>query len=131
MWLIVRQFLIKAGWWDAPLALRDFSRSIKHECSWLVAAKTELIVSRKAGCWTIVCTRLLTLIFLSAAIFINIYNVLMLFERFSWEEVATAQLLCASGKYITLPLFTQSNLHILFIYLCLKFLSYNCKLQIY
>ena len=78
----------------------------------------ELIVSRKAGCWTTVCTRLLTLIFLSAAIFINIYNVLMLFERFSREEVATAQLLCASDKYITLPLFTQSLvIYIYFLYI--------------
>ena len=31
MWLIVRQLPIKAGWWDAPLALRDFSRSNKHD----------------------------------------------------------------------------------------------------
>ena len=100
--------------------------------SMIVLDKTELIVSRKAGCWTIVCKRLLTLIFLSAAIFINIYNALMLFERFSREEVATAQLLCASDKYITLPLFTQSLvIYIYFLYICLKFLSYNCKLQIY
>ena len=54
----------------------------------------ELIVSRKAGCWTVVCIRLLT--FPSAAVFINIYNVLMLFERSSREEVATVQLPCAS-----------------------------------
>ena len=54
----------------------------------------ELIVSRKTGCWTVVCIRLLTLH--SAAVFINIYNVLMLFERSSREEVATAQLRCAS-----------------------------------
>ena len=31
-----------------------------------------------------------------AAMFINIYNVLMLFERFSREEVATAQLPCTT-----------------------------------
>ena len=30
MWLIVGQMPIKAGWWDASLALWDFSRSNKH-----------------------------------------------------------------------------------------------------
>ena len=32
-WLIVGQWPIKAGWWNAPLVLRDFSRSNKHEDS--------------------------------------------------------------------------------------------------
>ena len=93
---MISQFPIKAGWWDASLVLRDFSRSNKHNCSGLVAVKIKLIVSQKAGSWTIVCTRLLTLTFSVAAMFINIYNVLMLFERFSRDEVATAQLPCAS-----------------------------------
>ena len=35
-----------------------------------------------------------------AAMFINIYNVLVLFEQFSREEVATAQLPCASDVNI-------------------------------
>ena len=30
VWLIVQQLPIKAIWWDAPLTLRDFSRSNKH-----------------------------------------------------------------------------------------------------
>ena len=30
MWLIARQLPMKAGWWDAPLALRYFSRSNKQ-----------------------------------------------------------------------------------------------------
>ena len=30
MWLIVIQMPIKAGWWDASLALLNFSRSTKH-----------------------------------------------------------------------------------------------------
>ena len=33
VWLIVGQLPIKAGWWNAPLALRDFSRRNKHEDS--------------------------------------------------------------------------------------------------
>ena len=33
VWLIVGQLPIKAGWWNASLALRDFSRSNKHEDS--------------------------------------------------------------------------------------------------
>ena len=33
VWVIVGQLLIKAGWWDVPLALRDFSRSNKHNTS--------------------------------------------------------------------------------------------------
>ena len=33
VWLIVGQLPIKAGWWNAPLTLRDFSRSNKHEDS--------------------------------------------------------------------------------------------------
>ena len=37
-----------------------------------LTVKIELIVSQKAGCWTIVCTRLLTLTFPSAAMSINI-----------------------------------------------------------
>ena len=32
MWLIVQQLPIKAGWWDAPLTLRDFSQSNKQNC---------------------------------------------------------------------------------------------------
>ena len=32
----------------------------------------------------------------SAVVFINIYNVLMLYKRFPREEVSTAQLSCAS-----------------------------------
>ena len=28
VWLIVRQPLMKAGWWDAPLALRDLAKAI-------------------------------------------------------------------------------------------------------
>ena len=105
VWLIVSQFRIKAAWWGAPLAFPDFNQNNKRGCSWLVAVKIELIVSRKAGCWTIVFTRLLKLTFPSAAMFINIYNVLMLFELFSREEVATAQLPCTSEKYITLLLY--------------------------
>ena len=96
LWLIVRQLPIKAGWWDAPIALRDFSRSNKHNCSWREAVKIEPIVSPKTGCWTVVCTRLLTLKFPLAAMFINICNVLMLLERFSREKVAAVQLTCAS-----------------------------------
>ena len=38
-------------------AFRDISRSNKDDCSWLVAVKIELIVTRKAECWTIVCTQ--------------------------------------------------------------------------
>ena len=30
VWLIVGQLHIKAGWWDAPLALQDFSWSNEH-----------------------------------------------------------------------------------------------------
>ena len=30
MWLTVRQLHIKSAWWDAFLALRDFSRNNKH-----------------------------------------------------------------------------------------------------
>ena len=33
VWLIVGQLPIKAGWWNASLALRDFSQSNKHEDS--------------------------------------------------------------------------------------------------
>ena len=33
VWLIVGQLPIKAGWWNALLTLRDFSRSNKHEDS--------------------------------------------------------------------------------------------------
>ena len=130
MWLIVRQLHIIAGWWDAPLAFRDFSQNNKHDCSWLVAVKIELIVSQKAGCSTIFYTRLVTLTFPLTAMFINIYNVLMLFERFSREEVATAKLSCESDINIKhRPSVNKSyNLHILFTYLCLKFLSYNWKL---
>ena len=29
------QLPIKAEWWDAPLAFWDFSRSNKHDCSWI------------------------------------------------------------------------------------------------
>ena len=93
---IARKLPVKARWWDAPLTFRDFSRSNKHDCSWLVAVKIELIVSGKTGSWTIVCTRLLIIKFPLAAMFIDIYNVLMLFERFSREEAATKQLPCAS-----------------------------------
>ena len=87
---------------------------------------------KQAECWAIDCTRLLTLTFLSAAMFINIYNVLMLFERFSLEEVATAQLPCASdiNIYHCRSINKVLYLHIFFTYLCLKFFSYNCKLQI-
>ena len=69
--------------------------TILVDCYWLVAFKIELIVSRKAGCPTIICTRLLISTFPSAAMFINIYNLLMFLERLSREEVATAQLPCA------------------------------------
>ena len=39
VWLIVGQLPKKSRWWDAPLALRDFSRSNKHygnviSCFW-------------------------------------------------------------------------------------------------
>ena len=33
VWLIIGQLPIKSGWWNAPLALQDFSRSNKHEDS--------------------------------------------------------------------------------------------------
>ena len=33
LWLLVGQLSIKAVWWNAPLALRDISRSNKHEDS--------------------------------------------------------------------------------------------------
>ena len=33
VWLIVGQLPIKTGWRNAPLALRDFRRSNKHEDS--------------------------------------------------------------------------------------------------
>ena len=59
----IRKLPMKLRWWNAPLAFRDFSRSNKHDCAWLVAVNTELILSGKAGYGTIVCTRLLTLRF--------------------------------------------------------------------
>ena len=31
VWLILQQLPIKAGWWDASIALRDFRRSNKHD----------------------------------------------------------------------------------------------------
>ena len=34
MWLSIGQLPIKAGWWDAPLPLRDFSRSNKQVVHW-------------------------------------------------------------------------------------------------
>ena len=50
----------------------------------------------------------MTLAFPSAAMIINIYNVLMLFKRFSREEAAAAQLLLRKWhKYMTLPPFNK------------------------
>ena len=129
MWLIVRQLPIKARWWDGPLTFRNFSQSNKHDCSCLVAVKIELTVSQKAGCWTIVCNRLLTLMFPSAAMFINIYNVLKLFEQSFPRDCYWETTLRKWHKNISLPSLII-NLHILFIYLLLKSFLYNCKLQI-
>ena len=51
MWPIDEQLPIKIKWWDAPLGLRDFSQSNKHEMlhsrSWTSAEAVNLIHTKR------------------------------------------------------------------------------------
>ena len=49
VWLIVWQLPIKAGWRDAPLALRNFSRSNKHNVTINPAGYTSITSSSSLG----------------------------------------------------------------------------------
>ena len=56
VWLIVGQLPKKAGCWDAPLALQDFSQSNKHyrnamSCLWPVGLRIKWSCGHKEGCY--------------------------------------------------------------------------------
>ena len=56
VWLIVGRIPKKDGWWDAPLALRDFSRSNKYygnamSCLWPGGLQIKLCCGHKEACY--------------------------------------------------------------------------------
>ena len=44
VWLLVGQLPIKAGWWDAPLAIREFIRRNMHDHSTKIYCSTDLFL---------------------------------------------------------------------------------------
>ena len=55
VWLIVRQPLMKAGWWEAPLALRDLAEAIRlplKSTFWSQIFQENLLLPSRIKCTT-------------------------------------------------------------------------------